>query len=166
MKRLVLIFCTSLIILTSCEESSFEENSYEDNTITIINNSNHEIRFAIGNKTEKTISDLDLRLNTDTSYTQYFNTPGTIYLHYGSVEFRDVQAEYMGEITLNNYLTYMIDTIFEDICGTCSLFTEQDGEITETTSSYPYCNSAFLDKQSSTPTTIGGVTTYWECTEN
>jgi len=48
-------------------------------------------------------------------------------------------------------------------CGSCVLVTEQaDGTISRGTP-LPFCGETLADKQDSTPQTIGGVTTYWDC---
>lgn len=47
-------------------------------------------------------------------------------------------------------------------CGTCELVTEENGEITYGTPLY-YCGDALIEKQNSTPTTVLGVTTSWNC---
>ena len=48
-------------------------------------------------------------------------------------------------------------------CGTCELVTEDaDGNITYGTP-LPFCGEALEEKKNSSPVTVGGVTTYWEC---
>jgi hypothetical protein len=48
-------------------------------------------------------------------------------------------------------------------CGTCELVTiDADGNTTSGTP-LPYCGDALADKKNSSPQTIGGVTTYWDC---
>ncbi len=47
-------------------------------------------------------------------------------------------------------------------CGTCKLITDNDGKITEAPGLI-FCGEKLLDKQNSTPVTVGKITTYWEC---
>ena len=52
---------------------------------------------------------------------------------------------------------------FLEECGTCELVTEDaDGNITEGTP-LPFCGDALSEKQNSSPVTVAGVTTYWDC---
>jgi hypothetical protein len=48
-------------------------------------------------------------------------------------------------------------------CGTCELVTvNADGSETLGTP-LPFCGDALAEKQNSSPVTVGGVTTYWDC---
>lgn len=48
-------------------------------------------------------------------------------------------------------------------CGTCELVTENaDGSVTNGTP-LPFCGDALAEKKNSSPVTVGGVTTYWDC---
>ena len=48
-------------------------------------------------------------------------------------------------------------------CGTCEMVTvDADGNETRTTP-LPYCGDQLQDKKDSSPVTVGGITTYWEC---
>jgi hypothetical protein len=48
-------------------------------------------------------------------------------------------------------------------CGTCELVTI-DANNNETRSTpLPYCGEQLKEKKDSSPETVGGVTTYWEC---
>ncbi len=48
-------------------------------------------------------------------------------------------------------------------CGTCEQVTI-DANNNETRSTpLPYCGEELKDRKDSSPVTIGGVTTYWEC---
>lgn len=48
-------------------------------------------------------------------------------------------------------------------CGTCELVTiEADGSITRGTP-LPYCGDQLDEKKNSSPVTVDGVTTYWDC---
>ncbi len=50
-----------------------------------------------------------------------------------------------------------------DKCGTCELVTV-DANNNETRSTpLPYCGEDLKDREDSSPETIVGVTTYWEC---
>jgi hypothetical protein len=52
---------------------------------------------------------------------------------------------------------------FLEECGRCKLVTENaDGTVTEG-AELPYCGDALAEKQNSSPVTVGGVTTYWDC---
>jgi hypothetical protein len=51
--------------------------------------------------------------------------------------------------------------LLED-CKTCKLITNNDGDISEGTGIL-YCGDKLEEKENSSPTTIGSVTTYWEC---
>ena len=51
---------------------------------------------------------------------------------------------------------------FLEDCGTCELVTDDGTDITYGTPLI-FCGDELLDKQNSTPTTIGGVTTWWNC---
>ena len=58
-------------------------------------------------------------------------------------------------------LTFSCDIL--DECGECELVTI-DANNNETRSTpLPYCGEDLKDKKDSSPETIGGVTTYWEC---
>ena len=48
-------------------------------------------------------------------------------------------------------------------CGTCQLITEENGQVIDEGSPLPYCGDALKERQNSSPVTVGGVTTYWEC---
>lgn len=48
-------------------------------------------------------------------------------------------------------------------CGTCALVTvDSDGNETIGTP-LPYCGDNLVEKQNSSPVTVGGITTYWDC---
>ena len=48
-------------------------------------------------------------------------------------------------------------------CGTCELVTI-DADNNETRSTpLPFCGEELQSKKDSSPQTIGGITTYWEC---
>ena len=47
-------------------------------------------------------------------------------------------------------------------CGTCELVTESGGSVTKGTP-LPQCGEDLKDKEDSSPVTVGGVTTYWNC---
>ena len=48
-------------------------------------------------------------------------------------------------------------------CGTCVLVTvDSDGNETET-APVPYCGDALTEKKNSSPVTLGGITTFWDC---
>jgi hypothetical protein len=48
-------------------------------------------------------------------------------------------------------------------CGTCELVTvDADGNKTFGTP-LPFCGDALIEKQNSSPVTVGGITTYWDC---
>ncbi|MCK4748798.1 MAG: hypothetical protein KAT15_17210 [Bacteroidales bacterium] len=48
-------------------------------------------------------------------------------------------------------------------CGTCVLVTvDSDGNETLGTP-LPYCGDNLVEKQNSSPVTVGGITTYWDC---
>jgi hypothetical protein len=47
-------------------------------------------------------------------------------------------------------------------CGTCKLITIDASGTTEGTP-LPFCGDQLKEKQNSSPVTVGGVTTYWEC---
>ena len=48
-------------------------------------------------------------------------------------------------------------------CGTCTLVTvDSDGNETRA-APVPFCGDALIEKQNSSPVTVGGTTTYWEC---
>ena len=50
-----------------------------------------------------------------------------------------------------------------DECGNCELVTiDANGNETRSTP-LPYCGEELKDRKDSSPETIGGVTTYWEC---
>lgn len=52
---------------------------------------------------------------------------------------------------------------FLENCGTCELVTtEADGTITYGTP-LPFCGDDLIEKQNSEPTSIGGITTEWNC---
>lgn len=48
-------------------------------------------------------------------------------------------------------------------CGTCVLITEENGQVIEEGTPLPYCGDALKEKQNSSPVTVGGITTYWDC---
>ncbi len=48
-------------------------------------------------------------------------------------------------------------------CGQCELVTvKADGEETRGTP-LPFCGDDLKEKEEEAPTTVGGVTTYWDC---
>lgn len=48
-------------------------------------------------------------------------------------------------------------------CGTCELVTvDADGNKTFGTP-LPFCGDDLEEKQNSSPVTVGGITTYWDC---
>jgi hypothetical protein len=51
---------------------------------------------------------------------------------------------------------------FLEDCGTCELVTEDGTEVT-TSTPLLFCGEAYQEKLNSEPTTIGGITTYWNC---
>lgn len=52
---------------------------------------------------------------------------------------------------------------FMEDCGTCE-FLEDDGtDVTVVSAALPYCGDSYYDKLNSESTTVGGVTTYWNC---
>lgn len=51
------------------------------------------------------------------------------------------------------------------VCGVCELITNDNGTISYGTP-VPYCGEQLFDKEESSPVTIGGITTYWNCTRN
>jgi hypothetical protein len=48
-------------------------------------------------------------------------------------------------------------------CGTCQLVTEQADGTKTTGTPLPFCGDDLKDKETQSPVTVGGVTTYWEC---
>ncbi|MEZ5071494.1 MAG: hypothetical protein R2751_11130 [Bacteroidales bacterium] len=48
-------------------------------------------------------------------------------------------------------------------CGTCALVTVDADSNTTYGADLPFCGDDLIDKQNSSPTTVGGITTYWEC---
>jgi hypothetical protein len=48
-------------------------------------------------------------------------------------------------------------------CGTCELVTVASDGTTTYGTPLPYCGEALEEKQNSSPVTVGGTTTYWEC---
>jgi hypothetical protein len=51
---------------------------------------------------------------------------------------------------------------FLESCGECELVTNNDGEIS-TAPPIPLCGDALIAKQDSEPTTLGDITTYYNC---
>ena len=47
-------------------------------------------------------------------------------------------------------------------CGNCELVTESNGSVTRGTP-LPSCGEQLKEKEDSSPVTVGGVTTHWEC---
>lgn len=52
---------------------------------------------------------------------------------------------------------------FLEDCGTCVLITEENGVITNEGTPMIFCGEQLVEKQNSGATTVGGVTTYWDC---
>ena len=48
-------------------------------------------------------------------------------------------------------------------CGTCELLTEQADGTIKPDSPLPFCGDDLKDRENSSPVTVGGVTTWWEC---
>jgi hypothetical protein len=48
-------------------------------------------------------------------------------------------------------------------CGTCELVTIQADGSTSRGTPLPFCGDALAEKKNSSPVTVGGVTTYWDC---
>ena len=48
-------------------------------------------------------------------------------------------------------------------CGTCEMVTIDADDIETRTTPLPYCGDQLQDKKDSSPVTVGGITTYWEC---
>ena len=51
---------------------------------------------------------------------------------------------------------------FLEDCGTCTLVTDDGTEVTYGTALL-FCGDSYQEKLGSTPTTVLGVTTYWDC---
>ncbi|MEX0987087.1 MAG: hypothetical protein WD052_06375 [Bacteroidales bacterium] len=51
---------------------------------------------------------------------------------------------------------------FLEDCGTCEFVTDDGTDITYGTPLL-FCGDSYADKVNSSPTTIGGTTTYWNC---
>jgi hypothetical protein len=51
---------------------------------------------------------------------------------------------------------------FIEDCGTCELVTDDGTEVT-TGTPLLYCGDQYQERLNSTPTTVGSVTTYWNC---
>jgi len=51
---------------------------------------------------------------------------------------------------------------FLEDCGTCELVTDDGTEVTYGTPLI-FCGESYQEKLNSEPTTIGGVTTWWNC---
>jgi hypothetical protein len=47
-------------------------------------------------------------------------------------------------------------------CGTCVLVTDDNGQVSEG-AALPFCGDDLKERRNSSPVTVGGVTTYWEC---
>lgn len=53
---------------------------------------------------------------------------------------------------------------FLDECGTCVQYTvDEDGNIVNQSAALPFCGDDLTERQNSSSTTIGGLTSYWEC---
>ena len=54
---------------------------------------------------------------------------------------------------------------FLEDCGTCQLIVEEDGVINEDLSGIPmiFCGDKLIEKQNSSPTTVGNTVSYWDC---
>jgi len=50
-----------------------------------------------------------------------------------------------------------------DECGTCELVTIDANNNETRTTPLPYCGDDLKSKKDSSPETVAGVTTYWEC---
>jgi hypothetical protein len=48
-------------------------------------------------------------------------------------------------------------------CGTCELITEYADGTRDTGTPLPFCGDDLKDRENSSPVTVGGVTTYWNC---
>ncbi len=48
-------------------------------------------------------------------------------------------------------------------CGTCELVTVDADDIKSFGTPLPFCGDALIEKQESSPVTVGGITTYWDC---
>jgi len=48
-------------------------------------------------------------------------------------------------------------------CGTCELVTIDANNNETRGTPLPYCGEQLKDKKDSSPETVGGITTYWEC---
>jgi hypothetical protein len=48
-------------------------------------------------------------------------------------------------------------------CGTCSLITEENGQVVDEGAALPFCGDDLKERKNSSPVTVAGVTTYWEC---
>ncbi len=66
-----------------------------------------------------------------------------------------------GLIVLVMALLTACDLIEE--CGTCSLITEENGQVVDEGASLPFCGDELKERQNSSPVTVAGVTTYWVC---
>jgi len=51
---------------------------------------------------------------------------------------------------------------FLEECGTCEFVTVENG-VESYGTPLPYCGDALKEKQNSSPETVGGITTYWNC---
>jgi hypothetical protein len=50
-----------------------------------------------------------------------------------------------------------------DECGTCEMVTIDVNNNESRSTPLPFCGEELKSKKDSSPETIGGVTTYWEC---
>lgn len=50
-----------------------------------------------------------------------------------------------------------------DECGTCEMVTIDANDNETRTTPLPFCGEDLQSKKDSSPITVGGITTYWEC---
>lgn len=52
---------------------------------------------------------------------------------------------------------------FLEECGTCEFVTVDEDGVESYGTPLPYCGDALKERQNSSPETVGGITTYWNC---
>lgn len=138
------------------------------NSIEVINNSNHGFVFSFGKERPLDYSELLIEVDSGLTFIYYGIDPGSVWIYYASRELEEVYKDYLGGIGLKDKLVFTIDTIFEfeepfkEKCGICEFVTDDGAYITYGTPLL-FCGDSYLVKLNSSPATVDGVTTYWNC---
>lgn len=177
----ILLFSFATILMVSCEKDSISK--YSDNivgrwrlvsVVPEVNVQQCEYDGSLDFKSDHELIDYDL-CEKDVNYGLWSiddniltlsdnEFPFPIIMKILSMSESSLSVEYMDEI--NNFerdTRPLPDTTVSTECGTCEFVTEDSQGNKTSGTPLPFCGEQLIEKQESTPVTVNGITTYWNC---